>query len=194
MSPQQAELRCRPRIRAAAAALCATSLWLAVDCSTPGHSATAAAPRAASWSSGVSRICVHALLFEKRHRIGTRAGAVSVAVDIRASTARRLGKIHALRAAPAEPALAAEWVTLERRLAAAYARVYVEIYDVIAAAQTVRQRAREPEALAALVHRPDRLRSAAAALERRLRVPDCTGGANPPPTSPTATPARAARR
>ena len=59
----------------------------------------AAAPAAAApdnWSREVTSICAHALLFEGSHEIGTRAGAVAVAADIRASTERRLTRIAAL--------------------------------------------------------------------------------------------------
>ena len=43
-----------------------------------------------TWSGAVARICANALLFEEEHQLGNRAGAIAVARDIRASTARRL--------------------------------------------------------------------------------------------------------
>jgi hypothetical protein len=63
-------------------ALFTTVLVAAFAATTP----TAADPT--SWSDGVTQICANALLFEGQHEIGTRAGAIAVARDIRASTAR----------------------------------------------------------------------------------------------------------
>jgi hypothetical protein len=139
----------------------------------------AAATGASTWAPAVTRICAHALLFEGRHQIGTRAGAVSVARDIRASTARRLRRIRALTVLPPQQRLAIRWLRLERRLAAVYASSYVRIFDAIAAARTPRQRAEMPRILDRLLHAPDALRATAASLEPRLHVPDCTGGATP---------------
>jgi hypothetical protein len=130
----------------------------------------------AAWPEAVSGICAHALLFEGRHEIGTRAGAVAVARDIRASTSRRLGRIRALPLDPPDPGVSTRWLGLERRLAGVYARSYVRIYDVIAAANTPRKRARMPRALRRLLHAPDALRARTADLEHQLQVPDCTGG------------------
>jgi len=134
------------------------------------------APFPSAWPDAVSGICAHALLFEGRHEIGTRAGAVAVARDIRASTARRLDRIRALQAPPLQPSLSTQWLDLEQRLADVYASSYVRIYDAIAAAITPNQRARLPRVLDRLVHAPDALRDSAASLEGRLHVPDCTGG------------------
>jgi hypothetical protein len=142
----------------------------------------ATAPTAAdptSWSDGVTQICAHALLFEGRHEIGTRAGAIAVARDIRASTARRLDRIRALQAPPPQPDLSIQWLDLEQQLADLYASSYVRIYDAIAAAVTRKQRARLPRVLDRLVHAPDALRGEAASLEGLLHVPDCTGGGTP---------------
>jgi hypothetical protein len=160
-------------------ALFTTVLVVALAASAP----SAADP--ASWSDGVTQICAHALLFEGRHEIGTRAGAMAVARDIRASTGRRLDRIRALDAPPSQPEVATQWLDLEQRLADAYAISYLRIYDAIAAAVTPRQRARLPRVLERLVHAPDALRSTAATVGARLRVPDCTGGGEPdaPPQS-----------
>jgi hypothetical protein len=75
-----------------------------------------------------------------------------------------------------EPGLATNWLGPERRLAGVYARSYVRIYDVIAAADTPSERARMPRALRRLLHAPDALRTRTADLEQQLHVPDCTGG------------------
>jgi hypothetical protein len=131
------------------------------------------------WSGAVTRICAHGLLFEGRHDIGTRAGAVAVARDIRASTGRRLRRIRRLVAVPPERRLTARWLRLEQRLAGVYASSYVRIYDAIAAARTPRQRARLPGILRRLLHAPDALREETGILEQRLQVPDCTGGGSP---------------
>ena len=147
----------------------------------------ATAPTAAdptSWSDGVTQICAHALLFEGRHEIGTRAGAIAVARDIRASTARRLDRIQALQIPPPEPVLSARWLDLEQQLADTYASSYVRIYNAIAAAVTQKQLGRLPRVLERLVHAPDALRGRTASLEGRLQVPDCTGGGTP--TAPPA--------
>jgi hypothetical protein len=129
-----------------------------------------------AWSSGVTRICAHALLFEGRHESGTRAGAVAVAADIRSSTERRIIPVARLSAPAAWRDLAQRWIALERRLAAAYAASYLGIYDVIAATHTPRQHAQEPRKLGRLLHAPDQLSMAAARLAQQLHVPDCTGG------------------
>lgn len=144
--------------------------------------AATASPSAAdptSWSDGVTQICAHALLFEGQHEIGTRAGAIAVARDIRASTARRLDRIRALQVPPPLPDLSMQWLDLEQRLADVYASSYVRIYNAIAAAVTQKQRGRLPRVLERLVHAPDALRGKTASLEGRLHVPDCTGGGTP---------------
>src|SRR5689334_18098367 len=87
-----------------------------------------------SWPDGVARICARALLFDGQHAIGTEQGALSVARDIRASTARRLARVRVLPSRPQHPELAARWLRVERRLAGAYARSYVDVWYAIAAA------------------------------------------------------------
>jgi hypothetical protein len=144
--------------------------------STPS---AAIATRPSTWSGAVTGICAHALLFEGSHQIGTRAGAVAVARDIRASTARRLRRIQALEIVPPHRRLSTRWLELEERLAAVYASSFVRIHDAIAGAETPKQRARLPRVLRRLLDAPDALRTIAASLEQRLRVPDCTGGDTP---------------
>jgi hypothetical protein len=144
-----------------------------VAVSTPS---VADAGPSAPWSRAVTGICAHALLFEGRHEIGTRPGAVAVARDIRASTARRVRSIRALPVRPSRQRLAGRWLRLERRLAGVYASSYVRIYDAVAAAKTPSQRARLPRLLHRLLHTPDGIRRQAAGVGQRLRVPDCTGG------------------
>jgi hypothetical protein len=144
--------------------------------STP---AAAVAPFPSPWSREVTGICAHALLFEGRHQIGTRAGAVAVARDIRASTARRLWHIRALSIRSPQQRLSRRWLRLERRLAAVYASSYLRIYDAIDAANTQSERARLPRVLGRLLHMPDPIRATTTNLEQRLRVPDCTGGGTP---------------
>jgi hypothetical protein len=163
-------------------ALLATVLVASLAATAP----TAADPT--SWSDGVTQICAHALLFEGRHEIGTRAGAIAVARDIRASTARRLDRIRALEVPPPQPELSMQWLDLEQRLADVYASSYVRIYDAIAAAVTRKQRARLPRVLDRLVQAPDALRGKAASLEGQLHVPDCTGGGTPGAASPAVSP------
>lgn len=176
-------------IRSVLATGVASAAIVAVTTTAPA----AAAP--SSWSRGVTRICAGALLFEGSHEIGTRAGAVAVAEDIRASTERRLTRIAALPAPPTQRALAARWLGIERRLAAVYATSYLGIFDVIAAAETPEQQTQAATLLGKFLHAPDRLSQTAALLEEQLQVPDCTGGtARPaqsnPSAGPTATPGR----
>ena len=128
-----------------------------------------------TWSRAVTRICAGALLFERRHEIGTRRGALAVARDIRLSTGRRLARIAALSVA-ARPALATNWLRVERRLALAYAHSYMRIFQAIDAAHTPAQRERLPRLLGRLLHAPDRLGDEAVRLQVALGVPDCTGG------------------
>jgi hypothetical protein len=154
--------------------------------STPS---VAVAQRPAPWSRAVTGICAHALLFEGRHEIGTRPGAVAVARDIRASTERRVRNIRALPVRAPQQRLAVRWLGLERRLAGAYASSYLRIYDAIAAANTASRRARLPRLLHRLLHTPDGIRRTAAGVGQRLRVPDCTGGGAPKTTQGPTTPA-----
>jgi hypothetical protein len=134
-----------------------------------------------AWSRAVAQICAGGLLFEGRHEIGTRAGALAVAEDIRATTRRRLVLVAALSPPAGLQAIAARWITIEEHLAAIYAHSYVRIFDVIDAGSAPGQREQEAQIIGRLLRAPDRFRQTAALIERRLRVPDCTGGANPAP-------------
>jgi hypothetical protein len=148
---------------------------------------TVASPRAdggnLSWRIGVASICSRALLFDGEHAIGTEQGAIAVARDIRASTARRLARVRRLRSTPTDPRLARHWVRVERRLAGVYASSYLGIWRAIASANTPPTRAALPKTLGRLLHRPDGLRTIAHGLEVRLQVPDCTGGDNTTPSA-----------
>jgi hypothetical protein len=140
----------------------------------PGQAASA--DSTTDYSRGVWRICAGALLFDHAHHIGTRTDALSVARDIRASTARRLARVTAVPVPPELRRLSRRWISSQRRLAASYARTWVRMYDTIDAARTPAQRATLAERLERLVHVPDPLRLAAGRLELELHVPDCTGG------------------
>ena len=131
---------------------------------------------AAEYSLAVTRICAGALLFDHPHHMGTRADAVAVARDIRASTARRLARVAAVPVPPELQPTSSRWISSQGRLAAAYARAWVRIYDTIDAAHTPAQQATLAKRLHQLVHAPDPLRLAAGRLELELDVPDCTGG------------------
>jgi len=143
---------------------------------TASNASSAADRSRITWSGAVTRICANALLFEEEHQLGNRAGAVAVALDIRASTARRLQRIRALSMRPPQRRLSVRWLALEQRLADVYARSFVAIFDAIAAAESPQQRNELPTVLRRLLHEPDELREMTTILERRLRVPDCTGG------------------
>jgi hypothetical protein len=136
----------------------------------PGSSA------AAEYSLAVTRICAGALLFDGSHRMGTRSDALSIARDIRASTARRLARVTALPVPLELQHMSSLWISSQRRLASLYAQTWVRIYDAIDAARTPTQQASLAERLEELVHAPDPLKLAAGRLELELRVPDCTGG------------------
>jgi hypothetical protein len=125
-----------------------------------------------AYSRAVTQICAHALLFERQHAIGTRAGALSVALDIRSSTRRRLVRVGSLLTPADERRTVRRWLVLERRLADAYAADYVGIFDLIDAPVTPAR----SRLVARLLHAPDPIRLAAARLEQRLQVPGCTGG------------------
>jgi hypothetical protein len=130
----------------------------------------------ALYSRAVTGICAGALLFEGTHEMGTRADALEIADAIRASTAGRLARVKAL-SVPGELQLSSSrWISLQRRLAELYARLWVRIYDTIEAARTPAQQAALPKRVGKLVHAPDRLKLAAGRLELKLHVPDCTGG------------------
>ncbi len=141
-------------------------------------SAAAASDRPArdAWSVGVAKVCMGALLFEGRHSIGTAQGAVAVARDIRASTARRLARIEALRAHPDRPLVASRWTRTEHRLSELYASSYLGIWHAIAHANSTAERARLPRILTQMLHRPDLASARARLLAGQLGVPDCTGG------------------
>lgn len=131
---------------------------------------------AGEYATAVTQICAGALLFDHAHNEGTRADALAIARDIRASTARRLTRVSALPAPPGLASLTARWISTQRRLAAMYAQLWVRIYDTINAANTPAEQATLPGRLEELVHTPDGLKHAASRLELELNVPDCTGG------------------
>ena len=131
---------------------------------------------AAEYSLAVTRICAGALLFDGAHQMGTRSDALSIARDIRASTARRLARVTALPVPLELQHMSGLWISSQRRLASVYARTWVRIYDTIDAARTPRQQATLVERLEELVHAADPLKLGAARLELELHVPDCTGG------------------
>ena len=131
---------------------------------------------AAAYSAAVTQVCVGALLFDHAHQMGTRSDALSIAADIRASTARRLDHVTAVSVPPELQSSNSRWIDSQRRLAALYATTWVRIYDTIDAAHTPAQRATLPKRLEKLIHAPDALKSTAARLELELNVPDCTGG------------------
>jgi hypothetical protein len=168
--------RLRPIVRpmGAFAAIVATAFATAALAATPGHAVSGNS--AADYSLAVTRICAGALLFDHVHHMGTRADALSVARDIRASTARRLARVTALSVPPALQRNNSRWVSSQRRLASLYARTWVRIYDTIDAARTPAKQAAAAELLQQLVHAPDSLKLVAGRLELGLHVPDCTGG------------------
>jgi hypothetical protein len=161
-----------------AAALVIASLISSV---TKNAAAGSDRPDGHAWRVDVTRVCTGALLFEGRHSIETEQGAVAVARDIRASTARRLTRIEALRAHPERPLLASHWSRVEHRLSELYASGYLGIWHAIAHANSSAERARLPRILGQMLHRPDVARAQARLLEGQLRVPDCTGGENTTP-------------
>jgi hypothetical protein len=131
---------------------------------------------AVQYSRSITHICAGALLFDHAHHMGTRADALAVARDIRASTARRLAHVSAITAPARLQRISRRWIASQRRLAAMFARTWVRIYDTIDSARTPAQRATLARRLEPLVHAPDRLKLVAGRLELALRVPDCTGG------------------
>jgi hypothetical protein len=128
------------------------------------------------YSSAVARVCSGALLFEHAHAIGTDAGAIAAAQDIRQSAERRLGRVARIKIPPELKHLATRWISLQRRLAASYATNWMRIHYAINAARTAAQRARLPRRLQTFLHAPDPLRRASRRLELALNLPDCTGG------------------
>jgi len=156
-------------------AIVALVIGSSVTLATTARPGSAASP-SAEYSVAVARICAGSLLFDHAHSIGTRAGALAVARDIRASTARRLARVAVIPVPATLRPISLRWIALQRRLAASYARDWVRIYDAIAAANTPTQRARLAGRLERLLSEPGPLRVASGRLELRLHVPDCTGG------------------
>jgi hypothetical protein len=139
-------------------------------------SAAASTPTLGEYARAVTGICRGALLFEGRHQIGTRAGAIAVSRDIRASGSRRLRQVDAVPKPSEAAQQVVSWIAIERRLVATYASAYLQIWDKIERATTPRERSQLPNVLQALIHQPDRLQEIAGELELALGVPDCTGG------------------
>jgi len=130
----------------------------------------------AGYSGAVTQICAGALLFEGSHQIGTRAGAIDVSQDIRATGDRRLIRVEAVSKPASTAKLAARWIAIERQLVETYAATYLQIWDAIENADSPGNHAKLPALIRTLISRPDRLQSRAAKLELQLYVPDCTGG------------------
>ena len=138
----------------------------------------------ARYAMEVRAICAGARMFDGTHEIGTRAGAIAVAQDIRLTGRRRLDRVAALPR-PKTRARVAAWLALERRLVKVYAATYLRIWKAIDTARTLQQRRRLPGVLRALIDRPRPLEARAAALEGKLGLGDCTGGggAGAPPAA-----------
>jgi hypothetical protein len=136
------------------------------------------------FSQQVTSICSGALLFDGEHVIGTRAGAIAVSRDIRLTGTRRLRRVAAVDEPSDEAPMIRQWLRAERLLVFAFARDWLRIWDEIESAHTRSQRAGLPARLDALVHQPDSLKWRADAYERRLGVPDCTGGGHLAPSPP----------
>jgi len=171
--------RLRPIIRPMRAfvGLVATAFAASALAATPGSAASGNS--ADEYSLAVTRICAGALLFDGAHDMGTRADALAIARDIRASTARRLAGVTALSVPRELQYRSSRWISSQRRLASLYARTWVRIYDIIDAADAARtpaQRAALARQIQELLHAPDPLRFIAGRLELELHVPDCTGG------------------
>jgi hypothetical protein len=132
-------------------------------------------PASAAFADQVGRICEHALLFDGRHEIGTRAGAIAVSRDIRTTGTHRLRRVAAIPEPRSRRHLIRNWLNVEQRLVATYARDYLLIWDEIEAANTPHQRATLPIRLEALLHDPDALKRQAGVYELELGLPDCTG-------------------
>ncbi len=168
----------------ALASLLAVALVASALAATPGRTAptpdgslgATESSSAAAYSIAVTQICARSLLFDNAHSMGTRSDALSIADDIRASTARRLDRVTAFSVPPELLHITSRWIDSQRRLASLFATTWVRIYDTIDAAHTRAQRATLAERLEKLVHAPDALKLAAARFELRLHVPDCTGG------------------
>lgn len=146
------------------------------DAFAPVPVETSSAPSAVAYSLQVRAICSGARMFDGTHEIGTRAGAIAVARDIRMTGGRRLTRVAALPRPQSTRARVAAWLSLERRLVALYAATYVRIWNAIDSAHTVQQRRGLARALRALIDKPRPLEARAAALELELGFGDCTGG------------------
>jgi hypothetical protein len=108
------------------------------------------------------------LLFEGRHRIGTRAGAIAVSNDIRASGLSRMRRVDAIEKPRGIARRAARWIAVERRLIRLYASTYLRVWYDIERARTARERAMLPIELRALIDAPDALQATAGRLESAL--------------------------
>lgn len=146
------------------------------DAFAPVPVASSSAPSVAAYSLQVKTICSGARMFDGTHEIGTRAGAIAVARDIRMTGRRRLARVAALPRPESGRARVAAWLALERRLVALYATTYVRIWNAIDSAHTVQQRRALPRVLRALIDKPRPLEARTAALELELGLGDCTGG------------------
>jgi hypothetical protein len=168
--------------------IAAPAIASALQGSSKAATGLASRPASLDYTVSVRQICAGALLFDHPHSMGTRAGAMAVARDIRASTGRRLTRVTAVLPPPALRHPVAHWLSLQRRLADSYADNWVRIYDAIEAARTPAQHAGLVRALERFLHAPDPLRRASERLEQQLNLPDCTGGTAPPPEAPTVGP------
>src|SRR6185312_15256010 len=104
---------------AAALALAAAPAAFGADPPHGSHGEETDAPAvttATTYSRAVGQICAGAVLFEQPHRIGTRAGALAVASDIRATSRRRLALVATVQPAPRQEAMAVRWQAVEQRL------------------------------------------------------------------------------
>ncbi len=142
----------------------------------------------AGYSLAVQEICSGALLFNGSHQIGTRAGAIDVSNDIRATGGHRLQLVDAVAKPAATARVATRWIAVERRLVALYATNYLLIWDAIESASSPQQLAGLPALVRPLLYGPDALQGLAGRLEQSLNVPDCTGGAGPVNSEPNAAP------
>src|SRR4051812_9849747 len=97
----------------------------------PLAAAAVLAPTPAQYAQNVAAICDGARLFNGAHEIGTRAGALAVARDIRTTGRRRLQLVVATPRPVRTDHDARRWIDLERRLVAIYARNYVRIWIAI---------------------------------------------------------------
>ena len=138
--------------------------------------ASVGAGKTTEFSQRVSHICAGARLFDGRHAIGTRAGAIAVSRDIRRTGTRRLRRVASVPEPDGQTSTIQRWLQTERLLVEIYARNYLLIWGVIERADTPAQQDRLAVRLEKLVHEPDRLKSLADTYEVSLGVPDCSGG------------------